>query len=156
MPLIPPDVIAQVREYAESNMDALVTVLRGKPGVLDKTTGRVGGMSAATQVYGDPVPAGQIGTKGARARIHLVSGQGSLALGPGQVNLRQATVSIPWAAPVPQRDDLVLIRSAGQDSSLAGAALRVVEVTGGGAFGEARRLSCTLWGQSSAWDGDGS
>ena len=41
----------------------------------------------------------------------------------------------------------------GQDGELTGAALRVVEVSGGGLFGECRALSCTLWGKSSAWDG---
>lgn len=156
MPIVSPAVIAQVRAYAEGNMDGLVTILRGKPGTLDQATGRISGMTDAQQIYGDPVPTGTIGTKGAKARVHLVSGQGSLSLGPGNINLRQTTVSIPWEAPEPQRDDLVLIRSAGQDKTLTGAALRVVEVAGGGLFGDARRLSCTLWGKSANWDGDGS
>lgn len=156
MPAVPAAVIAQVRAYTEGNMDGRVTILRGKPGVLDQSTGRIGGMSNAVQVYGDPVPDGTIGTVGAKARVHLVSGQGSVSLGPGTINMRQTTISIPWAAPEPQRDDLVIIRSAGADQSTNGAALRVVEVSGGGLFGDARRLSCTLWGKSSNWDGDGS
>lgn len=156
MPVVSDAAIQRVRAYTESNMDGLVTILRGKAGVLNQSTGRVSGASTATQIYGDPAPAGTIGAKGAKARVHSVSGQGSLSLGPGQINLRQTTVSIPWGAMTPQRDDIVLIRSAGQDTTLVGAALRVVEVSGGGLFGDAQRLSCTLWGKSAYWDGDGS
>jgi len=156
VPTVPAAVLNQVRSYTEGNMDGLVTILRGKPGTLDKTTGRITGMSGSVQVYGDPVPDGTIGTIGAKARVHLVSGEGSVSLGPGTINMRQTVVSIPWNAPDTQRDDLVIIRSGGADQSLNGAALRVVEVSGGGLFGEARRLSCTLWGKSANWDGDGS
>jgi hypothetical protein len=156
MPAVPAAVIMQVRAYTEGNMDGRVTILRGKPGVLDQNTGRIGGMSNAVQVYGDPVPDGTIGILGAKARVHSVSGQGSLSMGPGQIDIKTVTVSIPWAAPEPQRDDLVVIRSGGVDQTLKDAALRVVEVAGGGLFGDARRLSCTLWGKSSNWDGDGS
>lgn len=155
MALVSSGAIAAVRRYAEGNMDALVTILRGGPGALDPATGRISGMSDPVQIYGDPVPAGTIGTVGAKARVHTVSGSGSLSLGPGQVNIKQTTVSVPWSATPPQRDDVVLIRDAGQDDSMTGAALRVVEVAGGGLFGDARRLSCTLWGFSSQWDGDG-
>lgn len=137
-------------------MDGLVTILRGGPGVLDQNTGRVSGMSNAVQIYGDPVATGVIGTIGAKARVHTVTGQGSLSLGPGQIDIRQTTVSIPWDAVAAQRDDIVLVRSAGQDDEMVGAALRIVEVAGGTLFGDARRLSCTLWGRSAYWDGDGS
>jgi hypothetical protein len=156
MPSIPADVITKVRQYAESNMDALVTIVRGRQAEMDETTLMVGGTTSAVQVYGEPVPDGQVGTRGAKARIHSVSGQGSISLGPGQINLRTATVSIPWGATPPQRDDIILVRDAGQDQALVGAALRIVEVSGGTAFGDARRLQCTLWGKSSTWDGDGS
>lgn len=143
MPLVSQAQIDRVRRYTEGNMDGLVTILRGGKGVLDKTTGKISGLSNAVQIYDG------------KARVHLVSGQGSLQLGPGTINLRQTTVSIPWDAPIPQRDDIVQIRDAGQDDTMTGAALRVVEVAGGGLFGDARRLSCTLWGKSSQWDGNG-
>lgn len=148
--------IAKVRARTESNMDGLVTIIRGTPGVLDEATGRVSGMSNAVQVYGDQVAAGAIGTVGAKARVHTATGDGSLSVGPGQIDLKQTTVSIPWAAPAVLRDDLVLIRSAGQDTQMDGSALRVVEVAGGTSFGDSRRLSCTFWGKSSYWDGAGS
>lgn len=155
MALLSATAISKVRARTESNMDGLVTILRGRPGVLDTTTGRVAGMSGAVQIYGDQVPAGTIGTIGGTARIHPVSGQGSLSLGPGQIDQRSTTVSIPWGAATPQRDDIVVIRDAGQDSDLTGKALRVVEVSGGTLFGDARRMSCTLWGKSGYWDGAG-
>jgi hypothetical protein len=93
---------------------------------------------------------------GAKARVHTVTGQGSISNGAGDIDVRQVQVSIPWAAQPPHRDDLVLVRSGGQDASLVGSVLRVVEVEGGGAFGDARRLSCTLWGRSEYWSGAGS
>jgi hypothetical protein len=148
--------IAKIRARTEGSMDGLVTILRGKPGTLNKATGRVSGITDARQIYGDPVAAGTIGTVGGKARVHTVTGQGSLSLGPGQIDVRQTTVSIPWDADPVYRDDIVLVRSAGRDSSLTGATLRVVEVAGGTLFGDARRLSCTLWGRSAYWDGDGS
>lgn len=135
--------VDKVRKRTEANMDAQVTILRGKPGVLDEVTGRVSGMTNSAPIYDG------------KARLHPVSGQGSLSLGPGNVDQRSTTVSIPWNAAPVQRDDVVLVRDPGRDTQLTGAALRVVEVTGGGAFGDARRCSCTLWGKSAYWDGKG-
>lgn len=155
MPIISATAIGKVREYTEGNMDGSVTILRGGPGLLDKTTGKVSGMAGAVQIYGDPVAAGTIGTIGGKARVHTVTGEGSLSVGPGQIDVKQVTVSIPWVGPAIRRDDIVLVRSAGQDIQLVGSALRVVEVAGGTLFGDARRLSCTLWGKSAYWDGAG-
>jgi hypothetical protein len=179
-------------------MDALVTIVRGKRGALDLTTGRVAGVAVDLVVYGstaltepaapdpepppDPfarvasmrtvnfgdqpevsvmaadfvTPAEQAtGDTGGKARVHKVTGQGSLSNGPGEYDLRQVIVSIPWAATLPRQDDIILIRDGGVDKTLNGSVLRIVEVEGGGAFGDARRLSCTLQGYSEYWTGAG-
>lgn len=154
MPTVSAHTIAKVRAYTEGNMDGLVTILRaGGVPQMDPVTLEVGGMAGAKQIYGDPVPDGQIGTTGGKARVHPFSNQGSISLGPGQIDQRSGTISIPWGAPVPQKDDVVLIRDAGQDTDLNGVAARIIGVSGGGLFGECRRLQCVVWGRSSTWDG---
>lgn len=148
MPVISEIARLTVRNYAESNMDGLVMILRGGRGQLNPQTGVVSGMVGATLVYGDE--------NGAKARIHTVSGQGSISLGPGQIDTRSATISIPWGAPtIPQRDDVIVVIDGGSDTTLDGNAFRVVEVSGGGAFGDARRMSCVAWGKSGYWTGTG-
>lgn len=137
------DARRHVRAYAESNMDGHVTISRGGRGVLDKATGRVSGMSGATTVY-DGI-----------ARLHTVSGQGSISVGQGEVDTRSVTVSIPWSADLPQRDDVVLFVDGGADQTMNGRAGRVVEVDGGGYFGDARRMQCVVWGTSEYWTSRG-
>lgn len=181
----------RVRDYAESHMDGLVTIVRGKRGVLDLNTGRVAGVAVDLVVYGSTAlqavaqqqqqqqadtmsvrvnlsgapgatPTGfstpgdqATADTGGKARIHKVTGQGSISNGPGEYDMRQLIVSIPWAAALPRQDDIVLIRDGGVDTTLNGSVLRIVEIEGGGAFGDARRLSCTLQGQSEYWTGAG-
>lgn len=140
---------AKVRAYAERNMDARVMILRGGKGVLDKTTGRLSGMSDAESIYDDPTAPGTGGIAG----IHTVTGQGSVSNGAGQIDTRQVVVSIPWSARLPRRDDVVQVIAGGEDETLNGAALRVVEVAGGTRFADARRISCTVWGKSGYWTG---
>jgi hypothetical protein len=137
------DARAHVRAYAESNMGGHVTISRGGRGTLDKTTGLVSGMSGATTVY-DGI-----------ARLHPVSGQGSISVGQGEIDTRSVTVSIPWSAGLPQRDDLILFVDGGADQTMNGRAGRVVEVDGGGYFGDARRMQCVVWGTSEYWSSQG-
>lgn len=151
MPVISEVAKQMVRNYAENNMDALVVILRGGRGQLNPKTGVVSGMAGARSIYDSDAGNGS----GGKARIHTVSGQGSISLGPGQVDTRSATISVPWSATIPQRDDVVLVISGGSDTTLNGNAFRVVEVSGGGAFGDARRMSCVAWGKSEYWTGLG-
>jgi len=92
---------------------------------------------------------------GGKARFHTVTGQGAISNGVGEYDMRQVIVSIPWSAALPRQDDIILVRDAGVDDTLNEATLRVVEVEGGSAFGDARRLSCTLQGYSEYWTGVG-
>lgn len=144
---------ARVRAYTEGNMDGLVTILRGGRGELNKVTLEVSGLAGAQTIYDDDEQTGA----GGKARVHKVTGQGSVSVaGAGNIDMRQVIVSIPFASQMPRRDDVVLVRDSGEDQDLTGATLRVVEVDGGGAFGDARRMSCTLWGKSPRWTGTGS
>jgi len=181
----------RVRAYAESHMDGLVTIVRGKRGVLDLDTGRVAGVAVDLVVYGSTAPTAPVQRQaapavaavavrvnlsggpeaepsafstpgdqatadtGGKARIHKVTGQGSISNGPGEYDMRQLIVSIPWAAALPRQDDIILVRDGGVDETLNGSVLRIVEIEGGGAFGDARRLSCTLQGHSEYWTGAG-
>jgi hypothetical protein len=138
------DARRHVRAYAESNMDGHVTIRRGGRGQLDKQTGLVSGMVGATVVW-DGI-----------ARLHLVSGQGSISVGAsGGFDQRAVTVSIPWAAALPQQDDVIEVIDGGADQTMNGVALRVVEVEGGGLFGDARRMQCVAWGRSQYWTAQG-
>ena len=138
------DARAHVRAYTESNMDGQVVIRRGGRGALDPATGVVSGMVGATDVYAG------------KARLHLVSGQGSISVGPGEFDQRAVTVSIPWAAALPQQDDVIEVVDGGADQTMNGVALRVIEVEGGGLFGDARRMQCVAWGKSEYWTGTGS
>lgn len=133
---------ALVRSRVEAQMSATVTILRGTLGTLNPATGVVYGITGAQTIYSG------------KARIHTVSGEGSISLAAGQIDQRQTVVSIPWDAPMPQRDDIVLVGTDDlADPDLDNKALRVIEVSGGTAFGDARRLSCTAWGDSRYWNG---
>lgn len=140
---ISPVARALVRARVEAQMGATVTILRGALGTLNPANGVVYGITGAQTIYSG------------KARIHTVTGEGSISLAAGQIDQRQTVVSIPWnASPVPQRDDIVLVGTDDlADPDLASKALRVVEVSGGSAFGDARRLSCTAWGDSRYWNG---
>lgn len=138
------DARAHVRAYAESNMDGHVVISRGGRGALDKTTGLVSGMAGGTTVW-DGI-----------ARLHTVSGQGGLSVGgAGEIDTRAVTISIPWSAPLPQRDDVIQITDGGADQTMNGRAGRVVEVEGGSYFGDARRMQCVVWGTSEYWTSQG-
>jgi hypothetical protein len=134
---------AHVRAYTESFMDAQIIIRRGGRGTLDPATGVVSGMAGATEVYNG------------KARIHLASSQGDLSVGPGEFDQQAMTVSIPWASPVPQQDDVVEVVDGGADQTLNGNALRVLSAEGAGLFGDARRFQTVTWQESEYWTSQG-
>lgn len=118
-----------------------VIIARGSLGTLDPATGLVGGLANAQTIY-----------QGA-ARVYSSAGGRSVDLGGGEVVQQDTTVSIPWDAPVPATDDLVAVQTVTGmvDPGLASMIFRVLNVSGGGMFGESRRLGCTSWQQSRYW-----
>lgn len=129
-------------------MNSQITVLRGSLGALNPTTGLVGGLSGALTIY-----AGM-------ARIRTVSGSGVLSTGGGTIDTRQTIISIPMVAAIPYRDDIVTVSEVNQDpdgsqadTDLITRAWRVLDVDGGGYFGDARRMTCTQFFDSRYWTG---
>lgn len=131
--------ITVVTRYAEGNMTNQVNLLRGVLGGLAPADGTVAGIVSPTLLYTG------------KARVHPVAGFGPLEVGGGIVDERQATISIPMSAAVPNRDDLIEVLDGGGDSDLEHEFWRVVQVYGGGFFNEARRMFCTSWHPSRYW-----
>ena len=138
----------KVREYAEGNMNAQITILRGALTALDPATGLVGGLAGATTVYTG------------KARIHTVSSSGNQQVEGGPIAKRDAVISIPIDSPVPFVDDLITVQKANLDSDATEAdvdldtrVFRIIGVDGGTYFGDARRMDCSQLYSSRDWTG---
>lgn len=128
-------------------MNSLIMIRRGALGGLDPTTGLVGGLTSSTVIY-----------KG-KARIRLITPGGSVP-SPDPIVLRDAIISIPINSPVPHKDDVVVVATTNKDSdgteadiNIDARAFRVMDVDGGGYFGDARRMTCCSWYPSRTWSG---
>lgn len=131
---------ALVRKRVEAQMLASIQILRGTLGTLDRSTGLVSGLTNVTVIYSGI------------ARIHGVQGAGSISVAQAPLDQRQATISIPWDAAIPQRDDLLQVAlDDAADPTLDAQTFRVGEVWAGSLFGDARRLSCTQVAPSRWW-----
>ncbi len=131
---------ALVRRRVEAQMLATITILRGALGTLNPTTGLVGGLASAVTVYTG------------KARIRSVTGSGVIDVGGGEIDQRSTVISIPIAATAPRRDDLVVIgQDDAADAELDTRIFRVMEVDGGGYFGECTHLNCTGWYSNRLW-----
>lgn len=139
--IVTPLARAKVREGVQRFMTTPLTILRGDLGGFDETTGLVGGLTNVKTIFTG------------KGRVHTITGQGGVVAGNGEFDTRQVIVSIPWnSKPVPQRDDLVVVGTDSiADVELTGEVYRVMEVEGGGLFGDARRLSCVGWHPSRYW-----
>jgi hypothetical protein len=127
-----------VRKRVERGFASQLQILRGNLGVLDPLTGYVGGLEDAQTVYDGP------------GRVRVLAGM-PVAVGPGQQAVRRVTVSVPIAVS-PRVDDLVKITATdAADQNLTSRILRVVEVDGGGLFGDARRMTTESWFESRYW-----
>lgn len=118
------------REFAETNMIQAGTVERGSLGGFNPVTLKTGGMTDATTVYEG------------KMRVRLLSTGEVVELGGGEVVERDAIISIPITADLPNRDDLVTVTDGGPDPTLATRKFRVLGADGGGIFGDSRRMSC--------------
>lgn len=139
--IVTPFARAKVRESVQRFMTTPITILRGDLGTFDEATGMVGGLDNVKTIYAGG------------ARVHTITGQGGVVAGDGEFDTRQTIISVPWdTKPVPSRDDLVVVGTDNvADIELTGEVYRVMEVEGGGLFGDARRLSCVGWHPSRYW-----
>ena len=125
------------RARAAANMTSTVKIWRMSKPVPDPDTLLVSTTSRAL-VYQGP------------ARVHRVQGTGVMMLGEMDLDTRSVQVAIPWDAPLPRQDDVVVI-DATSDSTLAAKAFQVRDVDSGGLLHDQRVLSCTGFAASSDW-----
>ena len=133
---------AKVQARVGAQMSDSVSVYRGQIGGLNPTTGVLGGLANPVTIYTGP------------ARIHVLSGTGTIAVGGGVIAQAQAVISIPADAPLAQRDDVVVADAVGNidDQTLQTRAFRVLEVSAETYFADARRLTCSIWVGSRWWE----
>lgn len=130
-----------VRRRTAAAMKAKIVIIRGDLGTMDPETLVVGGLENAQDIY-----------RG-KARIHTVSGAGTVTVSQQTIPIRSVIMSIPMSVTnVPRVDDCVVVGVDDlADADLDTRIFRVVEVEGGSFFGDARRLSTTGWYESRYW-----
>lgn len=127
-----------VKNRVELAMQSTIQILRGNLGQLDEGTLLVGGIQSATTIYTG------------KAHVHNVLGAGVISVGEDAVDTRTVQISIPAAAPVPRRDDLVKV-TADNDSDLPNRVFRVMDVNSGGLISSYHTMSCQGWFESRYW-----
>lgn len=118
-------------------MTSTVTIVRMNAPALDEATLYVSSSNKQTVYQG-------------KARVHRVTGAGVTVIGEMDLDTRSVTVGIPWDAPMPRQDDVVLI-SETTDARLSGQAFQVRDVSTGGLLNAQLELSCTGFADSRAW-----
>lgn len=84
-------------------------------------------------------------------RIWEVTAGNQVIVSDQQVVVTQTYLSLPWDAPVPESDDIVLI-TASADSDLVGRTVAITGITRGGGLRASRRFTVTFVdSQSDAW-----
>lgn len=130
----------QVRHYTQANMDSTVTVVRtGPPPATDPSTLEVT-MGAGTPIYSGV------------ARVHRTQDGGSVSIGEGQLQTRQAIITIPAGANGIHEDDVITIVTT-VDDELVNQSGRVVGVAAGGSFNEGQQLTAVFILPSRHWSG---
>lgn len=129
-----------VRARAEANMTVTIRVLRMRAApVLNQTT-LVVTSAAPTTVYAG------------KANVHTASGAGATTVGEIAVDTRSTAISIPYNAPVPRQDDLVIVDAGSSDTDLNTRAFQVRDVDGGGLLQAVRTMSCVGYYESRYWE----
>jgi hypothetical protein len=132
---------ARTQQYARArvsaNMTSTVTIVRMTAPALDLDTLYVATANREVVYQG-------------KARVHRVTGAGVTMIGEMDLDTRAVTVDIPWDAPKPRQDDVVLIGTT-TDASLAGRPFQVRDVSTGGLLNTHLELSCTGFAESRAW-----
>lgn len=133
-PRIPSRGITYLRAAVRANMADQIKVVRPAVPVYSPSTGYAVGTTSQT---------GYIG----QGHVHQTDPSGSIQLGDGVEALAVVSVTIPYdAAPIPHNEDHVVVLSVGlgNDPSLVGETLRIINVSGGGIGFVTRTLTCTF------------
>lgn len=128
-----------VRARAMANMTGQVRILRMVRPSMDDLTLLVTAAQAQLIYQG-------------KARIRALQGGGMLIVGEEQISTRSTAISIPFDAPVPHVDDVVLVDSYGTDTDLATKAFLIKDVDGGGLIRAVRTLTCSVYEASRWWE----
>lgn len=132
-PGIPAYGIAYLRSVVQDSMVDVITIVRPSQPLYDPVTGYATGVIEATAIYTG------------KAHIHPSTPGGAFLMGEGTEPMNTVTISLPFDAPEPRKDDHVVITllSGMSDPTLAGETLTVVNSAGGGLGAPVRLLTCT-------------
>lgn len=134
-------VIAVAREFAESNMTAMVSITRKAAPVFDPETG---GLAS-----GEPIVVYE-----GKARIYSATGPVTYNIGDEPTYFSSTMVSIPVITDdIPRVDDLVTVLEYLSDPLMVGRTFRVQDVEAGGQWMAARKLQVTGVQESQQWGG---
>ena len=127
-----------VRNRAQQHMEATVKVYKSGDVGFDPTTG--------ISVFPDREPYYE-----GIARIWQVNEGDMVLSGEAQITQLTTNISIPWDAPSPRKDDIVVVVTNPPDTRLAGWVFHCVYVDGGGYIGGTRRMRTTALTDSANW-----
>ena len=128
-----------VRDRAQMHMGAIVTIYKSGDVGFDPANG--------LSVFPD-----RNSYYEGKARIWQVNEGDMVVSGEAQITQLTTNISIPWDAPSPKKDDIIVVVSNEPDTRLAENVFRVVYVDGGGYIGGTRRMRCVSLTESANWN----
>lgn len=131
--------LTYVRRRAMANMLATVRVLHLVPAVYDEVTLK------ATSGTAQVLYAGQ-------ARVYTEQGSAAIFTGEQVIQTSSTVVSLPWDAPVPKIDDVVVVDDYGPDTELEEDTWLITDVGGGGLMRATRQLSVKAYAANRWWE----
>ena len=130
-----------VRERAQDHMAATITLYRHADTInFDELTGIA------------EIPLGSTVVYAGKARVWTSNSGGAIVVGEAEIATISTNVSIPLDAPMPKKDDIVVVDTNPHDAVTVGTAYRVMSINGGGLIGSVRQMSCTAFTDSSFWE----
>jgi hypothetical protein len=128
-----------VRDRIQDHMEAYVTIYRHGDADFSATTGLV------TYPSRSPYYAG-------KARVWQLNDGDAVVSGEADITILTTNISIPWTAPSPLKDDILVINRNVVDATTVGRVFRVMYVDGGGYIGGTRRMRCVSFSDSAVWE----
>lgn len=127
-----------MQRRVEAAMNSTIQIQRGDLGSLDENTLMVTGIKNLTVIYEG------------KAHIHNVMGAGVISVGEAPIDTTTVTISIPFSAALPRRDDLVSVLTDG-DPDLPARTFRVLDVNVGGLLSAYHSMTCQGYREDRYW-----
>ncbi len=127
-----------VRDRIQEHMEAFVTIYRHGDAEFDEDTGLETFPSRDAYYVG-------------KARVWQLNEGDVVLSGEADITTLTTNISIPWSAPTPLKDDILVINRNPVDLTTVGRVFRVIYVDGGGYIGGTRRMRCTSLSDSAVW-----